>query len=190
MWSDESKFNIFGSDGRQVVWRQSHEAMKRKCLKATVKHGGGSIMIWGCMSANGLGNLVRIEGTIYKEQYERILTENVKQSAKKLKMGSFIFQEDNDLKHTAGNINQWFIKNNVKMIKWLAQSSDINPIEHIWDELERRLKPYSPKNKDDLWSIIQQEWREIGREVTSKLVKSMLNRLQEVLKNHGGPTRY
>ena len=85
LWSDESKFNIFGSDGRQVVWRQPHEAMKRGCLKATVKHEGGSIMIWGCMSANGLGNLVRIEGTMYKEQYERILTENVKQSAKKLK---------------------------------------------------------------------------------------------------------
>ena len=43
--------------------------------------------------------------------------------------------------------------------------------------LERRLRPYSPKNKDDLWSIIQQEWREIGREVTSKLVNSMPNRL-------------
>ncbi|CAF4939197.1 unnamed protein product, partial [Rotaria sp. Silwood1] len=64
------------------------------------------------------------------------------------------------------------------------------PIEHIWDELERRLKPYSPKNKDELWSIIQQEWKGIGREVTSKLVNSMPRRLREVLKNHGGPTRY
>ena len=57
----------------------------------------------------------------------------------------------------------------------------MNPIEHIWDELERRLKPYSPKNKDELWSIIQEEWKGIGREVTSKLVNSIAKRLQEIL---------
>ena len=106
LWSDESKFNIFGLDGRQTVWRQKHEAMKRECLKVTVKHSGGSIMVWGCMSANGLGNLVRIEDNMYEEQYEKILDENIKQSAKKLKMRSFIFQQDIDSKHTAGNINE------------------------------------------------------------------------------------
>ncbi|CAF3935129.1 unnamed protein product [Rotaria sp. Silwood1] len=190
LWSDESKFNIFGSDGRQVVWRQPYEAMKRECLKPTVKYGEGSIIVWGCMSYNGLGDLVRIEGTMYKEDYEKILNENVKQSAKRLKIKSFIFQQDNDPKHTAGNINEWFQRNGVNTLKWPAQSPDINPIEHIWDELERRLKPYSPKNKDELWSIIQQEWKGIGREVTSKLVNSMPRRLREVLKNHGGPTRY
>ncbi|CAF4789727.1 unnamed protein product [Rotaria sp. Silwood2] len=190
LWSDESKFNIFGSDGRQIVWRKPHESMKRECLKPTVKYGGGSIMIWGCMSANGVGNLVLVEGTMYKEQYEKILTENVKQSAKKLKMKSFIFQQDNDPKHTAGTINDWLVNNRIDNIKWPAQSPDLNPIEHVWDELERRLKPYSPKNKIELWSIIQKEWKGIGREVTSKLVNSMQKRLQEVVKNHGGPTSY
>ena len=37
LWPDESKFNIFGSDGPQTVWRQYHEVMKRECLKVTVK---------------------------------------------------------------------------------------------------------------------------------------------------------
>ncbi|CAM2719031.1 unnamed protein product [Rotaria socialis] len=75
-------------------------------------------------------------------------------------------------------------------LKWPPQSPDLNPIEHIWDELERRLKPHSPKNKNELWNIMQKEWNGIGREVTSKLVDSMPNRLQEVMKHHGGPTRY
>ena len=44
-------------------------------------------MVRGCMSANGLGNLVRIEGAMSKEQYEKILNENVKQSAKKVEDG-------------------------------------------------------------------------------------------------------
>jgi len=183
LWSDESKFNLFGSDGRQIVWRQPHESMKRECLKPTVKYGGGSVMVWGCMSTSGVGNLVRVEGIMYKEQYEKILNENIKQSAKKLKMRSFIFQQDNDPKHTAGTINQWFINNRINKLEWPAQSPDLNPIEHVWDELERPLKPYSPKNKEELWAIMQQEWKAIGRDVTSKLVNSITNRLQEVLKS-------
>ncbi|CAF3709059.1 unnamed protein product [Rotaria sp. Silwood1] len=190
LWSDESKFNLFGSDGRQIVWRQPHEAMKRECLQPTVKYGGGSVMVWGCMSASGVGNLVLVEGIMYKEQYEKILNENVRQSAKKLKMKSFIFMQDNDPKHTARTTQQWFKKNRVNILKWPAQSPDINPIEHCWNELERRLKPYSPKNKDELWAIMQQEWKGIGQDITSKLVNSMPKRLQEVLKYHGGPTRY
>ncbi|CAF3239743.1 unnamed protein product [Rotaria socialis] len=190
LWSDESKFNLFGSDGRQIVWRQSHESMKTECLKPTVKYGGGSVMVWGCMSGSGVGNLVLIEGIMYKEQYEKILNENIKKSAKKLKLRSFLFQQVNDPKHTAGTISQWFVNNRIDKLKWPPQSPDLNPIEHIWDELERRLKPHSPKNKNELWNIMQKEWNGIGREVTSKLVDSMPNRLQEVMKHHGGPTRY
>ena len=65
-------------------------------------------MVWGCMIANGVGNLVLINGTMHKEKYEKILAENVKQSTKKLKMRSFTFQQDNDPKHTAGTVSKWF----------------------------------------------------------------------------------
>ncbi len=42
LWSDESKVNLFGSDGVQHVW-----------ALLTVKHGGGSIMVWGCLTTAG-----------------------------------------------------------------------------------------------------------------------------------------
>ncbi|KAJ4447687.1 hypothetical protein ANN_09695 [Periplaneta americana] len=60
-FSDENKFNVFGSDGRQMVWRKPKEEMKTKNLRATVKHGRGNVMIWGCMSASVVGELVFIE---------------------------------------------------------------------------------------------------------------------------------
>ena len=107
-----------------------------------------------------------------------------------MKIGSFIFQQDNDSKHTAGNISEWFVKNRINTFKWPAPSPDTNPIEHIWDELERRMRPYSPKNKDEFWSIIQKEWQGIDQEVISKLINLMPKRLQESLKNNGRPTRY
>ncbi|GFV81357.1 transposable element Tc1 transposase [Trichonephila clavipes] len=47
IFSDESKFNIFGSDGRRTVWRKPNTALDPKNLRPTVKQGGGSVMVWG-----------------------------------------------------------------------------------------------------------------------------------------------
>ncbi len=64
LWSDETKINLSGSDGvKHVLW-QPGEEYKDKCVLPTVKHGGGSVMVWGCMSAAGTGELQSIEGTM------------------------------------------------------------------------------------------------------------------------------
>ena len=63
---DESKFNIFGSDGKTMVWRKPNEELKGKYITPTVKYGGGSVMVWGCISAKGVGNLVFIDGIMTK----------------------------------------------------------------------------------------------------------------------------
>ncbi len=55
--SDETKINVFGSDGVKPMWRQPGEEYKDKCVLPTVKHGGRSVMVWGCMSAAGTGEL-------------------------------------------------------------------------------------------------------------------------------------
>ncbi len=51
------------------MWRQSDEEYKDKCVLPTVKHGGGTVMIWGCMSAAGTGELQFIEGTMNANMY-------------------------------------------------------------------------------------------------------------------------
>ncbi len=53
LWSDETKINLFGSDGVKRVWRQPGEEYKDKSVLPTVKHGWGSVMVWGCMSTVG-----------------------------------------------------------------------------------------------------------------------------------------
>lgn len=50
IWSDESKFNLFGSDGKVMVWRTTSEELNPKCTVPTVKHGGGNVKCWGCFS--------------------------------------------------------------------------------------------------------------------------------------------
>ncbi|CAM4838584.1 unnamed protein product [Rotaria magnacalcarata] len=164
--------------------------MKTEWVTSTVKYSGGSVMVWGCMSGSSVGNLVLIEGIMHKEQYEKILNENIKKSAKKLKLQSFLFQKDNDPKHTAESISQWFVNNRVDSLKWPAQSPDFNPIEHIWDELQRRLKPHPPKTQKQIMQHYAKgmEWHWASSNINVSQFNA--NRLQEVLKNHGEPTRY
>jgi hypothetical protein len=73
IFSDESKFNLFGLDGRQYCLRRSGEHLLDQHVQPTVKFGGGSIMVWGCMSWEGVGNLCLIEGTMDKYVYCEIL---------------------------------------------------------------------------------------------------------------------
>ena len=73
---------------------------------------------------------------------------------------------------------------------WPAQSPDLNPIEHLWDQLGRRLDRYTPRNKQQLWEIVRDDWYKITTDVTKKLVESMPRRLQTVIAAKGGRTSY
>jgi hypothetical protein len=56
VFSDESKFNLFGSDGRQWCWREPGQANNARYTKK-LKHGGGNMMVWGCITRHGVGHL-------------------------------------------------------------------------------------------------------------------------------------
>ena len=75
LWSDETKIELFGVNARRHVWRKPGTAYHQANTIPTVKHGGGSIMLWGCFSAAGTGRLVRKEGKMNAAMYRDILDE-------------------------------------------------------------------------------------------------------------------
>lgn len=77
IFADESKFNIFGSEGRQFVWRRPNTELENKHLKPTVKHGGGHVMVSTCMAACRVNNLIFIDGIMDTNMYLNILKENL-----------------------------------------------------------------------------------------------------------------
>ncbi len=50
IFTDESKYNLFGSDDYQRVWRSPNTKFEEQNTVATMKHGSGNIMIWGTNS--------------------------------------------------------------------------------------------------------------------------------------------
>ncbi len=95
LWSDETKIHVFGSDGVKHVWRQPGEEYKDKCVLPTVKHGGGGVIVWGCMSAAGIEELQFIEGTLNSNMYCDILKQSMIPSLRRLCRRE-VFQHDND----------------------------------------------------------------------------------------------
>ena len=103
LWSDKSKFNLFGSDGKVMVWRSKKEEFDPKCTAPTAKYGGGgSTTICGCFCRSGVGNLVFLDRNMDMHYYVDIFHKKLIQSEKHLCLGRhFIFQQDNDPKHTS-----------------------------------------------------------------------------------------
>uniref|UniRef100_A0AAZ3SWC0 Transposase Tc1-like domain-containing protein n=1 Tax=Oncorhynchus tshawytscha TaxID=74940 RepID=A0AAZ3SWC0_ONCTS len=108
LWSDETKIELFGHNDHCYVWRKKGDACKPKNTIPTVKHGGGSIMLWGCFAAGGTGALHKIDGIMRQENYVDILKQHLKTSVRKLKLArKWVFQMDNDPKHTSKVVAKW-----------------------------------------------------------------------------------
>jgi hypothetical protein len=70
-WSDESRFLLHVTDGRMRVWRHKNTAYAPRNIQPTVPCGGGSVMVWGCISHDCKLDLVTIQGSLTGDQYIR-----------------------------------------------------------------------------------------------------------------------
>lgn len=190
LWSDESKFVLFGSDSRKRVRRPPNKAFDPKYTKKTVKHGGGNIMVWACFSWFGVGPIHWIKETMTADVYVEILQDVMLPYAEENMPLLWTFQQDNDPKHTAKVTKEWFRNNKINCLKWPAQSPDCNPIENLWQIVKARLAPARPSNKQELWEAVKAAWESIPVNVCQKLVNSMPKRCRAVLKNRGHAINY
>ncbi|GFW26820.1 transposable element Tcb2 transposase [Trichonephila clavipes] len=107
-------------------------ALEPKNVLPTLKHGGGNVMVWGCVAHNGAGNLAFIDKKRNALAYSDMLRHNLLNSAKKLSMeNTFIFQQDNDLKHTGIVTKTWLFYHAPRRLETPPQSPDLNPIENL-----------------------------------------------------------
>jgi hypothetical protein len=103
VWSDETKINRLGSDGRKWVWKKAGEGLSDRLVEGTKKFGGGSLMMWGCMLWDGVRYACEIDGIMDADLYVKILEDDLQASIKfyDKNVEDIIFEQDNDPKHTS-----------------------------------------------------------------------------------------
>ena len=127
----KKKIELFNSKRRQTCRRRKGEPLRNDTIQPTMKRGGGSAMFWGCFGGNQVGDLVQINGFMRKEHYHSISVHHAVPSGMRLfSNGEWVFQEDNDPKHTS-NLCKRYFENKIKQqngklskMNWPPQSPD------------------------------------------------------------------
>ena len=193
LFTDESRFTLEKADGRDRVYRRRGERFSDACVKEADRFRGGSVMVWGGIRHNGKTDLVILGGNLTAQRYRDEVLAPVVVPYVNAQNGNVVFQHDNARPHVARLTQQYLRANQINVMNpWPAKSPDLSPIEHVWDELDRRVRrrPVQPQTLRQLGNALVQEWRNIPMNIIRRYLRSMSRRCRAVIRAAGGHTRY
>lgn len=189
LFTDESSFQVNASERRNIVYRKDNERYNPDNIVEFTNKGYGNVMVWGGIIDGRKTALVRINGRLTKDNYcEDILTNHV---IPLCRQGRAVFMHDNAPPHKAHVTTHFLDNHDVNVMQWPACSPDINPIEHVWSCLKRKLRQRETcRNSDHLFETLCELWAELTPDFIRSLTHSMRRRLNMVMEANGGHTKY
>ncbi|XP_022219522.2 uncharacterized protein LOC111072153 [Drosophila obscura] len=146
-----------------------------------MKYKGSTLVVWGCISAAGVGNLVFVKRNMTKNRYLSILKENVVQYAQKFGIENiFHYYQNNNRDHEKA-IQEWGIWNCPHVMKPPGYDLDINIVDNLWEILDQNLIFHSITDENDLQKALSEEWEKVTPEIAKNLVRTLPNRLQYIV---------
>mgnify|MGYP003222458729 FL=1 len=190
IWSGESGCHLGSYSTKDTLWRLPHEHLDPFVLHGTHVQNRSYVGYWAFVSKDGVGTIyVLPHGTTMKSANYQDIIENYLLPHYE---SGYIFQQDNARYHTTSCVSKFLSDHNVTVMEWPSQSPDLNPIENIWHILNLAIDKRIPNvhSYERLGEVVCEEWEKIDKKVVINCIESMPKRCAEVIKNHGGSTKY
>ncbi|KAK7105528.1 hypothetical protein V1264_016894 [Littorina saxatilis] len=198
LFLDEKRFCLEPGDGRVRIWRRPGQRFANNNILQHDRWGGASVMKWGAIGVNQrVGPVVfqnvgqgRRNGVNADRYINQILRPYVVQFVQRHR--NCLFQQDNARPHTARATQDFLRHNSNNLLPHPARSPDLNPIEHFWDIMQRRINALArrPRTAAELRAAVTQLWAQVPQQPNNHLVLSMYRRCATVINAQGGTTRY
>ena len=185
IWSDECSVEKGSGKDRTWVFRFPWEKWKKEMIKPVPKGKGVSIMVWACFWGDGRSELYKLCRDFEAKKmgysansYIEVLEDNLLG----LWEPGLTFMQDNAPIHTAKKVTKWFEDTGITVTDWPPYSPDLNPIEHLWNELKKLVYRVRPdiddvtdgdeKVREALWKTLEEAWELIDHELMRGLIVS------------------
>ncbi|GFV34910.1 transposable element Tcb1 transposase [Trichonephila clavipes] len=194
MFSDECRFSLQSDSCRTLIWRAPGTHYHQENTIERHRYGGAGWLarVWGGIILGSRTDLhvqsVTMTGPIYRdvilEQHVRLFRDT---------MGAeFLFMDDNGRPHRANIVDECLQSEDITRMDWKAFSPELNPIEHAWDMLGRRIAARQPPPTclPELWRALLDEWCNIPQDLIDNLILSMPRCCKAYIASSGRHTPY
>lgn len=149
-------------------------------------------MVWGAFSFIGKLSLAFPSCRMDSSEYQGVLAGSLLPFLEESPDDIFTFQQDNASVHASKSTKKWLEDHGIMTLPWPACSPDLNPIENVWAIMVREVykegRQYS--SVGDLKRRVIEVWAELDQGILCNLVRSMPNRLFQVINRNGDVTDY
>ncbi|GFW90557.1 transposable element Tcb1 transposase [Trichonephila clavipes] len=192
MFSDESRFSLQSDSHQTLIWRAQDTRYRQENTIERPRYGGAGWLVWGGIILGSRTDLhvqsVTMTGHICRdlilEQHVRLFRGS---------MGAeFLFLDDNARPHHANIVDECLQSEDITRMDWPAHSPDLNPIEHVWDMLGRRIaaRQLPPTCLPKVRRALLHEWCNIPQYQIDNLILSMPGRCNACIASSGRHTPY
>ncbi|GFX21801.1 transposable element Tcb2 transposase [Trichonephila clavipes] len=193
LFTDESRFSLSSDSHRILIWRERGSRNHPSNIIERDRYGGRGVLVWGGIMLCSRTDLHILDaGSVNGTRYcNEILLPYVRLFRGAMGL-QFLFMDDNAPCHRTVAAEQLLESEDIERMDWPARSPDLNPIEHVWDFLGRRLaaRTLPPVTIRELRLALQDKWAAMPQHVIDTLILSMGRRCETCLAVRGGHIPY
>ena len=214
IWSDEALIRIGHDSRRHRVIRPIGAGLQERYLLPSFKSNQVTIMVWTCFCGDKIGPIITWnQGGIGAVKYMEMLSDGLvpmiddllkkpvdQDTIRVADENSLLFMQDNAPCHRDRRVSKFLQDRGIPVMRWPAQSPDLNPLENVWPDLKHRfykrfidlgLRPSASSAAVTQYiKIIRESWADVDQEFLHRLIKSMPKRVATVIAANGGATKY